>query len=354
MNVFFMNQKSIISDFIRNYICHYSENRVIESLSAFNVYKKILDFSLKGKMLRGSLVSFSASLFSDDFETGNTTACGAALEILQSSLLIHDDIMDNDTKRRGSDTIFYQFVKDALEQNHEDPFHTGISLGICTGDIAFFIAIDILNSLDTDNETKTRIIDLVSKEMTYVGMAQMIDVWWGTGEENIGEEDIINLYRFKTGRYTFSLPLMTGAILSGINDIDVETLSMIGEYLGILFQIKDDELGIFGNEIKLGKPVGSDIKEGKKTLFYHYLKEKVNDKEKQLLKSIYGNRECDENEINVFRELMLKYSIINQIDKKIEKIQEKMLDEIRKIKSLNDDAKSEINKLFQYNLSRSS
>ncbi len=353
MNDFFKLQKERISGFISEYIYMFEEDRVVKSLSLFAVFEKILDFSLKGKMLRGSLVHFGASLFTDNVSKQETTACGAALEILQSSLLIHDDIMDNDTKRRGIDTVFFQYVKEAYNNKHEDPYNTGVSMGICSGDIAFFIAMEILNSLNVDSKIKTEIIHLVSREMTYVGMAQMMDVWWGTDGKDISEEDIINLYRFKTGRYTFSLPLMTGAILSGQKGEELKKLAIIGEYLGILFQIKDDELGIFGDEIKLGKPVGSDIKEGKKTLFYYYLINKAGREEKKLLNSIYGKKEIEEEHISIFRELIEKYSVRDDVEEKIGSIQEKLLEELKNFSTLKNDAKSEIKKLYQYNICRS-
>ena len=71
--------------------------------------------------------------------------------------------------------------------------------------------------------------------------------------------------RYKTGRYSFSLPLLAGAMLADAPAELRGKLETFGESIGLLFQIRDDELGLFGDERELGKPVGSDVREGKKT-----------------------------------------------------------------------------------------
>jgi geranylgeranyl diphosphate synthase type I len=105
------------------------------------------------------------------------------------------------------------------------------------------------------------------------------------------EEDILTLYRYKTGRYTFSLPLALGATLAGAADETRTALEEAGEDLGILFQLKDDELGLFADEAELGKPVGADIREDKKTLYRLRLFEKADEPAAARLRSMFGNRE---------------------------------------------------------------
>ena len=109
--------------------------------------QRLTAFAVSGKMIRGLLVSLGYSIFKGEAE--GTTAeslirAGAAMELFQSGLLIHDDIMDRDKKRRGMDSIFYQYAGLPGIKASEDAYHLGESLGICAGDVAYFLAFEII------------------------------------------------------------------------------------------------------------------------------------------------------------------------------------------------------------------
>ena len=231
---------------------------------------RLQDFTLQGKMIRGGLIILSFLMFRTEL-TGPVLQLAAAIELIQSALLIHDDIMDRDEMRRGGPTLFHQYSLLAEEQGIEEPVHYGESLGICAGDIGFFLAFEILAKLDLNPVTRERIQVSWSRAFTTVGLAQMQDMFLSGVHCEVSEKAIIDLYRTKTARYTFSLPLATGAAAAGENDATTHILEQIGEYMGIAFQIKDDELDLFGTEKETGKPVGTDMEEGKKTLYYLHL-----------------------------------------------------------------------------------
>jgi geranylgeranyl diphosphate synthase type I len=157
--------------------------------------------------------------------------------------------------------------------------------------VGFFLAFEMLSRLTSapgpggagsrrgsaaaaPPERAWKILGLWAKELTAVGLAQMEDVALGASSRTGGEKEILNLYRYKTARYTFSIPLATGAIAAGRGPETVSGLEELGEDLGILFQMKDDEIGIFGEEAEIGKPPGSDIEEGKQTLIARVLSER--------------------------------------------------------------------------------
>ena len=253
--------------------------------------ERLLRFALQGKMLRGGLVSLGAGLAHDPareaVDPEMETRAGAAMELLQSGLLVHDDIMDRDTVRRGQPTIFYQYAADAERGGARDAYHLGEALGICAGDVAYFLAFEVLAGLPA--AVAAGISGLCARELALVGVAQMQDVSWGAAAVEAGAEDILRLYTYKTGRYTFSLPLLAGALLAGGGPELLARLERVGECLGVLFQIRDDELGLFGDEQELGKPVGSDIREGKKTLFYATLLRRAEAETRSRLAGIFGN-----------------------------------------------------------------
>ncbi|MBN2510977.1 MAG: polyprenyl synthetase family protein [Spirochaetales bacterium] len=280
---FLMQHKAQISAYLKNYLALHS-NRLarINSLGP-KVLEELLEFTTRGKMIRGSLVFLGGELCGSDAYTQDIIAVGASLELLQSALLIHDDIMDRDDERRGAKSI-HALYDDELEQRRiPDHRHIAESLAICAGDISFFQGFEILAALSADTDIRLKLFSLFSAEMGVVGTAQMLDIAH-TADLSFPEKDaILDLYRYKTGRYTFALPLLAGGILSRASDTQLSLLEEIGELMGIIFQIRDDELGLFGDPEKTGKPAGSDIYEGKKTLHMYELRTSLNQVETQFV-----------------------------------------------------------------------
>jgi geranylgeranyl diphosphate synthase type I len=268
---------------------------------------RLRDFALQGKMIRGCLVSLGSTLAgggSEPAELNNPLiVAGAAMELFQSGLLIHDDIMDRDRTRRGKAAIFQQYAEDASQKGSLDAYHLGESLGICAGDISYFLAFELLGRLEVAPSIKNRILAFCARELGYVGAAQMQDVFWGGVPTSAGVEEILRLYTFKTGRYTFSLPLMTGGMIAAADDSTLGILEKLGEQIGILFQIRDDELGLFGEEAEIGKPAGSDVKEGKKTLYHALLMARADGEQRSRLSRIFGNRDLSPHDLGFVREL---------------------------------------------------
>ena len=110
---------------------------------------RLYRFIVEGKMLRGAMVSLAQSLYHSSVPREEDDAraaieAGAAVELIQSALLVHDDIMDRDEMRRTRKSVFYQYVEKAEREGIAEAYHLGESLGICAGDILFFLAFEIL------------------------------------------------------------------------------------------------------------------------------------------------------------------------------------------------------------------
>jgi geranylgeranyl diphosphate synthase, type I len=177
--------------------------------------KKILGIISEGKTIRGSLVLLVHDLLKGK-QKDPAVKVAAAYELIQTALLIHDDIMDHDTTRRGKATVHIQYKSEAL--------------AMCVGDILFFLAHELLSGTDVQT-----ISDQIFQE---VGIAQMQDVA-GTAKSR---KEIVSLYTYKTARYTFSLPMMAGAVLANADKETISLFERLGESIGILFQIQDDRL----------------------------------------------------------------------------------------------------------------
>lgn len=220
---------------------------------------KLVQFVVAGKTVRGSLVIYSYRLFHKDMPPVVLDAA-AALELFHSGLLIHDDIMDRDTIRRGKPTVHSQYEMLAAQKKGTDCTHFGISEAINLADLCYFLGFRLLSVAGAV------IIELVGRELAAVTLAQMQDVAGSHLPTRYSKKDILTLYRYKTARYTFSLPFLVGALLSQTDDRIRTELTELGESLGLLFQIRDDELNALGKSEETGKSTGSDTSNHTQTL----------------------------------------------------------------------------------------
>lgn len=228
---YFKIKKRLIDQYLIDFLEEQKKPWQKVNLWGEDLTEKLKKFVIAGKTIRGTLVFLSAEMFGLKDEKTILPAA-AAMELIQSSLLIHDDIMDRDLKRRGMETIFATYLPTAKKERFSDPFHFAVSMGICAGDIGFFLAMKLLQS--------PLIKNALADEIMKVCLAQMDDVYWGYKKERPTVAQIEKIYRYKTARYSFSLPLVIGAILAGQSKKTITALERLGEGLGIAFQIKDD------------------------------------------------------------------------------------------------------------------
>ncbi|HOV93942.1 MAG TPA: polyprenyl synthetase family protein [Spirochaetales bacterium] len=275
---------------------------------------QIHDFAIGGKMLRGILASLSYEIFapglieeligsdvSDNIGEQSIAmrlACG--IELIQAGLLVHDDIMDKDELRRGKPTLHKVFAA------HNASEAAGQGQAICAGDLFYFLSIQDFARVGAS------IGELVAQELSMVCIAQMEDCKSGEAQDIPALERVLSLYRYKTGRYTIVLPLKAGAAAAGRFDA-FPFLEEMGENLGILFQIQDDRLGLFGDEQSLGKPIGSDIREGKKTPYVLFLLEALPAPEKRIFEGILGKGSVSASEIEYVRTLIMQHGIDEKV-----------------------------------------
>jgi geranylgeranyl diphosphate synthase, type I len=288
---------------------------------------RLMEFSMGGKMIRGCLVHLGWSICrapdSSDPGQDAVPTVGAAMELFHSGLLIHDDIMDRDLVRRGRPSIFQQYATAAAAENQADPPHVGQALGICAGDVACFMAFELMARTRAPAAVLCRVLEMCARELSAVGIAQMQDVAWGASSSAAGVDDILRMYLHKTGRYSFSLPLLAGAMIADASEESRGRLEAFGECIGLLFQIRDDELGLFGDETELGKPVGSDVREGKKTLIFSSLMAAANPDERRRLKRIFGNPRATKGDIEYVRERAGSDTVRSQIQSLVAGLTEK-------------------------------
>ena len=249
-----------------------------------------------GKKLRGTQIFLGFEMFGGK-EKDQILLGSLVIEIIHSFLLIHDDIMDEDDLRRGEPTMHKKYASQYGD-------HYGESLAINLGDEGCFFAIGLLNSLNLPRERLSRATEFLGKMLFEVGIGQALDITYENEKEFI-EEKVLRVHRYKTAEYTIPGPLTIGAILAGVDDPKIlQAIKDFGIPIGIAFQIWDDELGMFSTEEELGKPVDSDIKEGKLTLLIVKAMEKATGEDLEFLKSNYGQENLSEEEVERIRQII--------------------------------------------------
>lgn len=273
---------------LKKFIDEYLNRRIVENKDVQffeDTLNRLFHFSTSGKMLRGLFILLIYSFYKPLSKDSKASYAAAAIELIQSSLLIHDDIIDNDELRRGNRTIFAQYKDFGTENNYPEADAYGRSQGICTGDIAIFTAFDLITKCSNDYKEIATLTSLFAKETHLVAIGEMIDVDMAANPVEPTVKRVLEMYKFKTARYSFSMPFAAGAILGGADIKSQTLLAKLGENAGILFQIHDDWLGLYGTEEQIGKPVGSDIRENKKTIYRALLQEALPDAEKNKINS---------------------------------------------------------------------
>lgn len=246
--------KKEIDSFLASFLLTKQKDFVRVNAWGPDAIEKIRGLVSEGKTIRGCLV-----LLTHDALKGRSKnealRVAAAYELMQTALLIHDDIMDHDISRRGIPSIHIQYKSEAM--------------ALCVGDICFFLANELLSN--------TQVEKISAKIFQEVGIAQMADV----SHSAKSKIEIVSLYQYKTARYSFSLPMMAGAVLAGADIILTKHLEQLGEQMGILFQIQDDKIDNEHNPF-----TGHDIAVYSKAARESLAQLPIQNKQKQILRNL--------------------------------------------------------------------
>ncbi len=232
-----------------------------------------------GKRLRPALLAASFRAVAPERAFGDVIDAGAAVELLQSYLLIHDDFMDHDEVRRGGPSVHVAF-----RASHGDA-HLGASLAVLAGNLASAHAWELLTRMKGPEARLRSAIDIF--------LAMHREVVFGQELDLVAHEDVPRMQQLKTGSYTVRGPLLLGALLAGATDAQRDALLEYGAPLGEAFQMRDDLLGTFGDERTLGKPIGSDLRSGKRNALIRAAEEIGSERHLRTIQEVLGRASAD-------------------------------------------------------------
>ncbi|KAB1946124.1 polyprenyl synthetase family protein [Brevibacterium linens] len=255
------------------------ESRLVEVLAAARrrsrvrtqqyeqLWQALSRMALGGKMIRPRLLIDAHEDLGGTATSAAIDAAGA-MQLLHIGLIIHDDVIDNDTVRRGEMNITGQFSSEAmlLGATSAAAQTWGISSSLLAGDLMLNEAQSLLARLDLDAPRRLAVLDIYDETIAESVAGEQSDVWLSLHLDEADSGDVLTMIGRKTAAYSFEAPLSIAAILAGSNDCLVERLRAIGRRIGTVYQLRDDVLGLFGDEHETGKSVLSDLREGKETL----------------------------------------------------------------------------------------
>lgn len=227
-----------------------------------------------------------------------------ALELLHTCALLHDDVIDRAPTRRGRPTVHH-----AVAAQHRaagwagEPMAYGEAVAILLGDLAFVHADELFLEAQVPATALLAGFRRFTVLREEVMAGQYLDLHAATAR--LTDRDLaLTVATLKSGRYSVARPLEIGALLAGADGPLVDGLGAVGDPLGRAFQVRDDLLGVFGEESRTGKSAASDLAEGKRTLLIAEAAVRLADDDRARLEAGLGDPDLPASEAAALRELL--------------------------------------------------
>ena len=286
-----------------------------ESQSLYSPIEYIL--SLKAKRIRPVLLLMAHQLFSDNLNQAISPAIG--IEIFHNFTLLHDDIMDNASVRRG-----YKTVHEKWNNN----------TAILSGDAMLIESYKHI--IAVDNKFLKDVLAIYNNAAIQVCIGQKCDMDF-ENQKNVTIPEYIKMIEYKTA-VLIAASMQIGGLIAGADSKAQEHLFEFGKNIGIAFQLKDDLLDVFGNKKVFGKEVGGDIKSNKKTYLYLKAIEIADDKTVKILNEYYSTFKSDNiQKINNVKEIFLSLNIIDHTNILIKNYHDLAMENLKNLNVKNKD-----------------
>ncbi|MDP8992476.1 MAG: polyprenyl synthetase family protein [Actinomycetota bacterium] len=272
-----------------------------------------------GKRVRPAFCQWGFAAAGGDPWAPAVVDAGAALELLHTFALIHDDVMDGSDLRRGADTVHRAFqARHAAGGWRGEGRRFGEGVAILVGDLAFVYADRFLA------DAPPAAWEVFTELRLELNMGQYLDLL-GTARGHAHVDQARRTVQYKSGKYTIERPLHLGAALAGrLHELE-SLLSAYGSPLGEAFQLRDDLLGAFGDTAVTGKPVGDDLRAGRPTTLYAFAAQNADPAAARLLSDRFGAADLSESEVTELQRILEESGARQQVEDAIDRLLAKAL-----------------------------
>ncbi len=269
-----------------------------------------------GKRLR-PLFGYWAYRAAGGVDRDEVLAALAALELVQASALIHDDVMDDSDTRRGEPAAHRRFAGVHGDNGWSgDPDAFGAASAILLGDLCLAWSDELLHGCGLDAASVDRARPVFDAMRTELIVGQYLDVLTqATGETSV--QRATKVARYKSAKYTVERPMLLGAALAAAGPEIHAAYSAFGVPLGEAFQLRDDVLGVFGDPARTGKPAGDDLREGKRTYLVAAAYEAATVGDRAALGAGLGDPALDRAGVDQLREIIEVTGALDRTEQRI-------------------------------------
>ncbi|OLR95227.1 geranylgeranyl pyrophosphate synthase [Actinokineospora bangkokensis] len=241
----------------------------------------------------------------------------SALELIQACALVHDDLMDASSLRRGKPTVHVEFAARHRERGWlGEPERFGAAAAILLGDLALAWADDMFTGAGLPAARQVAALPPWQAMRAEMLAGQYLDVLvQATGDESGAAA--LSVARMKTAAYTVERPLHLGAALAGAPEPLVAGLRAFGTDIGVAFQLRDDLLGMYGDSDVTGKPAGDDLREGKRTLLVSEGLRRAGAAGADVLRAALGDDDLDADGVERVRALLLDVGAVAAVERRM-------------------------------------
>lgn len=284
-----------------------------------------------GKRIRPAFCYWGFRAAGGDENSEVPLRVGAAIELLHVFALFHDDIMDGALTRRGQPTSHT-----ALSELHEKSNWAGESrrfgegAAILIGDLTYVMSDQLIGDISMEARNVWHDMRLE------VNVGQYLDML-GSARRERRREVADRICRFKSAKYTIERPLHLGALVADVQRGTklLNQLSRYGLPLGDAFQLRDDVLGVFGDSVSTGKPVGDDLREGKPTPLMACAYERSTPAQRQVL-DLVGSADLKDDDVHRIQSVITETGALEEIEATIIALRDEALQSL-----IDDDIEKE-------------
>ncbi|MEU8977053.1 polyprenyl synthetase family protein [Streptomyces sp. NPDC058251] len=256
------------------------------------------DLSLRGgKRMRVALLFEAARLVTDEPVEG-LDAAALSIELLQTHALVHDDIIDDSPTRRGGPSTYYAY-REKFPRNPQ----AALGLTLLAGDLALALSLQVLLNSEASLAVRQAMVEVQTRAASATFVGQIIDMERDFATSP-GEEVLHHVAEYKSARYSVLAPMQLGLLAAGEQPAPFEPeLRRYARLVGISAQMRDDYLDLFGDAETMGKPTGTDIRDGRRNYTVHAILAAATDSERALVESALDNGVCTPQTIAAVREI---------------------------------------------------
>lgn len=276
----------------------------------------------------------------------------SALEMFHAAALVHDDILDQSDTRRGEPAVHKKF--EALHQREGysgTPARFGVGGGVLTGDLLLSWSSEMFGRAlagAPSQEIQNACRDEFAKMRTEVMAGQYLDVLEENAaltrpvSEGVWRANRVMLY--KTAKYSLEAPMLIGAAFAGADEELLHGFSTFAVPLGLAFQLRDDILGVFGDPSVTGKPVGDDLREGKRTVLVGYTREALSTSVAKVFDEMLTSGHLDDDQIKSLQQTIIGSGALAKTERMMNDLADQSLEALSGLE-IGDAAREQLRQL---------